>query len=63
MDSNKEAWKSTLHTIQRHQQMFDQQLEHMNAQDVLPNAEAGLLNPIKTYGEYVILPIAPAPVG
>lgn len=51
MDSNKEAWKNILQTIQRHQRTFEHQLKNMDAQQVLPDAEPGLLDPIKEYGQ------------
>ena len=61
MENNNAAWKDVMKTIEEHRTTFQQQLKNMNAQEIPPDAEAGLLDPIRTYAKYVTTPaIGPA---
>lgn len=55
MESNNAAWKDVMETIHEHRTTFQQQLKNMNAQDISQDAEAGLLDPIRTYAQYVTI--------
>lgn len=46
---NKAGWKELIETLDEHQQVFNKQLERMQKDDIVPDSQSPLLEPIKQY--------------
>src|ERR1700743_631387 len=53
MMENEDVWRDLLRTLGTHQQAFNDQLERLNAYNVVPNSTLPLLAPIKKYSALV----------
>ena len=51
MDENQDAWKSIFEAVRIDNEVFRKQLERMEAEDIAPDPESPLLQPIKDYAQ------------